>query len=45
MTLWEYAACHAGVARANGAEATAPPTPDEFDAAVLDFARNNPWQQ
>lgn len=46
MSLWEYTACYAGVARAAGAaDAPAPPTPEEFDQALLDFERSNPWQQ
>lgn len=43
MTLWEFAACVAGHARANGAEDTPPaPSGDELDAAILDFHMNAP---
>lgn len=46
MTLWEFSACNAGVARFHGAgEQPAAPSADEFEEARLDFERNNPWQQ
>ena len=46
MTLWEWHACNAGVARFHSSEdRPAAPTPDELDAAVMDFHRNNPWTQ
>lgn len=43
MTLWEFTACLDGHARVNGAEdQVAPPTDEEFAAALLDFHMNAP---